>query len=230
MAGPPQSDDRAAHAVYPDVLAGLWCDARPQAHSDMYLRSRGEPEQPVAAQAFRGIILFQDRPQHPDLSGTGCRHRPVGLQGRDRHPARLFRTPERYRTIDRTVHSRCDRRQHRQYRARLCDCHRFRLFERCLARRARPPGRPVSANSADERPVPRLVQRGSGEPQLHHPRTGRGHHGAGRRATHLAHHLAGVGTGNHGAIGLHARHAKRGDGRKTRTLPRARLDRRSRSA
>ena len=49
-----------------------------------------------------------------------------------------------------------------------------------------------------------LVQRRSGQPQLHHPRPRRRHHGAGRRPAHLADHLARMGARNDGASRLHA--------------------------
>jgi ABC-2 type transport system permease protein len=35
-----------------------------------YVRPRGQPEQPGAAQAFPGLAVFCDRPQRRDLSGT----------------------------------------------------------------------------------------------------------------------------------------------------------------
>ena len=174
----------------------------------LHIRPRGKPEQPGVTEAFRGIIVFYDLPQHPELPGPDYGDRPVGLQDRHRHPARFFRTLERCRTVDRSGHPGCDRRQHGEYRIWLRGRRRLRLFERCRARRARPPRHSVSATPADDRAVARLVQRGSGKPQLHHPGTSRGHYGAGRGATYLAHHLTGVGTGNHGAIGLHTGHAK----------------------
>ena len=75
-----------------------------------------------------------------------------------------------------------------------------RLFERRCGVGDRPAGPDAAANPAHGGAVAGLVQRGSGQPQLHRSRPGRRHHGAGRRAAHLAHHFARMGARHNGAV------------------------------
>ena len=78
--------------------------------------------------------------------------------------------------------------------------------------------RAAAAESPGGRAIPGVVQRGSREPRLHHPRRRRDRARARRRAADLAHHLARVGARHDGGAGVDAGHPHGADDR-ARSLP-----------
>ena len=126
-----QPDGRAADAAHADGAARLRRQSRHQARADLRVRPRGQPAEPGADEGLSGLALFSDRRGGARLRRGQARDRRRPLQDGDRRPAGLLAGPRvdefRFGAGD----PRRDRRQHRQYRARLRAGRGRGLFRQC---------------------------------------------------------------------------------------------------